>query len=172
MNISKRIYSIFLVSVGLWCVAIVAAPVLSTTGGESAHAIATMLYRGFSRICHQLDNRSLHILGAKFGVCVRCSAIYASFLAGILVWPFLRSMNAGDLPRISWLAVGLAPMILDAVLNDLRILASTELTRVVSGTIAGFTLSVFILPLLMEAVTLLFARHNLQGETRYAGKTE
>ena len=50
MIFSKRIYTIFLSSVGLWCLAIVAAPVLHAYGGTAGRTVADALYLGFSRI--------------------------------------------------------------------------------------------------------------------------
>jgi len=172
MNLSKRIYTAFVLSAGLWCVAIVAAPVLYALGGAGGRTFAEALYLGFSRICHQLDGRSLHLFGAKFGVCVRCTSIYFSFFLGLLLYPFFRSLDSGSIPNVRWLLVAVFPMAADAALNDLGIHRSDELTRVVTGSVAGFIFALFILPLFLEALKQLFIRRNLQGDSRYAGQAQ
>ena len=172
MNLSKRIYAAFLVSVGLWCVAIVAAPVLHAYDGSVGRSVADALYFGFAKICHQIDGRSLHVFGEKFGVCVRCTSIYFSFLAGLLFYPFIRALETNNVPDKRWLIVGILPMVIDAFLNDLGILQSGDATRVVTGSIAGFVLAFYILPLFIEALMQLSFHRNLQGDTRHAGQTK
>ncbi len=171
MNLSRRIYAAFLVSVSLWCVAVVAAPVLHMYGGAGGRSVADALYLGFSRICHQIDGRSLHLFGAKFGVCIRCTSIYFSFLTGLLVYPFIRSLESTRVPNKRWLVLGILPMIVDAFLNDLGIHSSGDATRVMTGSIAGFVFAIYILPLFIEALKQLIFHRNLEGDSRYAGQT-
>jgi uncharacterized membrane protein len=168
MNFSKRIYAAFLASVGLWCLAIVAAPVLHAYGGTAGQTIADALYLGFSRICHQIDGRSLHVCGGKFGVCMRCSSIYFSFFAGLVLYPFFRSLASSKVPDKRWLLLAVVPMVIDAFLNDAGILQSGEASRVVTGSIAGFVFAFYILPLFIEALTQIFSHRTLQGDSRYA----
>jgi len=172
MNPSKRIYAAFLASVGLWCLAIIAAPLLSTYGGATGASIADALYLGFSKICHQIDGRSLHLCGAKFGVCVRCSSIYFSFFAGLLVYPFLRRLDSRQVPDKRWLLLAIVPMAVDAFLNDAALHASDDVTRIVTGSVAGFTFAFFVLPLFIEAVRQLLDHRKFKGETSYAGQTQ
>ena len=68
--------------------------------------------------------------------------------------------------------VGLAPMVLDAALNDFGIHESSEITRAVTGSIAGGALSFLILPLFIQALLQISSDRKLQGESRYARKTE
>jgi len=168
----KKIYSFVLLSTALWCLAIIMAPLLKSHGGDVGNHAADVLYFGFSRICHQFDSRSIHLFGAKLGVCVRCSSIYLSFLAGLLIVPQVRRGGPRSIPGSLWLLAGIAPMALDALLNDLGILLSTDVSRIITGSLAGVVLSFFILPLLTEAITQIFVHRNLPGDTRYAGKTE
>ena len=172
MDISKRIYTAFLAAVAFWCLMIVAAPALHAVGGTAGEFLSTILYGGFSRICHQMDSRSLHFLGEKFGVCVRCTTIYFSFFAGLVLYPFLRSLNARNLPHPAWIALAVAPMALDAALNDLGIFLSTEVSRVITGAAAGFIFAFYILPVFIEATTQLLVHRSLQGDSHHAGKTQ
>ncbi len=172
MDVSKRIYIAFLAAVVFWCAAIVAAPVLRAIGGHAGESLAAILYGGFSRICHQIDARSLHVLGEKFGVCIRCTSIYFSFLAGIALYPLLRPFTARVLPHPAWIVLAIAPMALDAVLNDFGILSSTELSRAVTGSLAGFIFAFAVLPVFIEAITQLLVHRTLQGDSHHAGKTQ
>ncbi len=172
MNASKRIYTVFLAAVAVWCAAIVIAPVLRAVGGHAGESLSALMYGGFSRICHQIDARSLHVLGEKFGVCVRCTSIYFSFLGGMILYPLFRRLENWNIPRPGWILLAIAPMALDAVLNDLGILLSTELTRVVTGSLAGFIFAFAVLPVFIEATTQLFVHRTLQGDSDHAGKTQ
>lgn len=172
MDLSKRIYTAFLASVGLWCLAIVVTPLLHVFWGETGASIANGFYFGFARICHQLDERSLHLFGAKFGVCIRCTSIYFSFFAGLIVYPFARSLRSKAIPGRRWLLVAIVPMALDALLNDLGILQSGEISRIVTGSTAGFVVSFYVVPLFIDALTQLSVHRNSQGESHYAGQTQ
>ena len=171
MLLPKRIYTAFLLSVGFWCLAIVAPPLLHALGGPAAKSVGDAMYFGFSRVCHQIDGRSLHIFGIKLGVCIRCTSIYFSFLAGLLVYPIARSLDSVTVPERRWLLLAVAPMAVDAFLNDLNVHQSGDFTRLVTGCIAGFVLAFYILPLVIEALTQLSVHRNYQGDSRYAGQT-
>ena len=172
MDNPKRIYFVFLVATLAWCLSIIGAPVLHGIGGRVFEPFGNILYYGFSRICHQIDARSLHLLGAKFGVCVRCTSIYFSFLAGVVFYPFVRPLKFEKLPDPRWIIFAVLPMVVDAVLNDLGILQSNELSRIVTGSISGFVFAFFIVPLFVEASNQLLAHRTLQGDSRYARKTQ
>jgi uncharacterized membrane protein len=172
MNLSRRIYTAFVVSVGLWCAAIVATPVLHVFGGSIGQSIADGFYLGFSRICHQLDGRSIHLFGEKFGVCTRCTSIYFSFFVGLIVYPFVRPLDSVNLPSRRWLAIAIVPMMLDALLNDLGIHQSGEMSRVATGSLAGFIFAFAILPLFIEAFRQLLLHRTVQGDSHHAGQTQ
>ncbi len=172
MNIPKRIYTVFIASVTLWCLLILAAPLLRGSGSSVGEIASNILYTGFSRICHQLDSRSFHLLGAKFGVCVRCTSIYFSFFVGVALYPFLRRLKSASLPSLGWMVLALGPMVLDVLMNDLGILDSTSLSRVVTGSVSGFVFAFFIVPVFVEATAHLIYHRTLQGDSPYAGKTQ
>jgi len=73
LSLSARAALLFGTTV--WCLAIVATPIFHLTP----------LYVFFSAICHQLPARSWHIHGELLAVCIRCTAIYYGFLAGLLI---------------------------------------------------------------------------------------
>src|SRR5262249_29830647 len=59
----------------LWCLAILAAPVLNLA----------FVYDFFSVVCHQLPERSWHLFQRPLPVCIRCTCIYFGCLAGFIL---------------------------------------------------------------------------------------
>jgi uncharacterized membrane protein len=121
------------IGAAVWCLAIFSAPVFDLGP----------LYAFFSSICHQLPDRSWHIHGQPLAVCIRCTAIYIGFLAGLLFLekPVVsRFMKAAAITGLQWL---LALVILDS-----------ELLRVTSGIVLGATAA----PLIRVGVNELITR--------------
>ena len=145
----RRIYRILLVLVFGWCFLIIAAPLLKTSGFSPE--IPNVLYRFFSRVCHQFDDRSLHLSGEKLAVCIRCSSIYFSFLITILFYPFLHRWHEWKTPPRVLLLIAVTPMFIDVVLNFSGLHFSTLWTRLATGAWFGGVLPLFILPPLLEA---------------------
>jgi uncharacterized membrane protein len=171
MTSSTRTYLVFTLFVVLWCAALVAAPLAAATFGREGF-LASSLYSFFGRVCHQLAVRSFHIAGEQLGVCIRCSSIYVSFLAGLLLYPVLtRTAFLKRLP-LSWLLIPLAAMVLDVALNVTGVVTSSELSRIMTGSLVGFSLSLFLTPTLIEAVDGLTHRITIRGDSSYAGETE
>jgi uncharacterized membrane protein len=156
-SITIRIYIIFTALVALWCAGILAAPVLKHTGLNGSADIA---YSVFSRVCHQNDARSFHVEGEKLGVCIRCSAIYFGFLAGLLFMPLSGVLKRMQMPKPMMIIAVLIPMALDVVLNDTGLYASTTMTRAATGLLFGSVMPWCIVPLLIEACTQLIYRHR------------
>ena len=83
--------------------AAVGAPLVAAGWG----AVSWPLYAAFSWICHQRPERSWHLAGYPFAVCVRCLGLYLGALAGALAGrPFSRSwaLLAGAVLAGEWLA--------------------------------------------------------------------
>jgi uncharacterized membrane protein len=104
------------------------------------------IYGAFSKACHQLDDRSLHIFGYKYAVCSRCTLIYFGFLAGTAVYPFVKKLHDNDLPSLWILFVGAGLVALDAGLDTFDIVKNTYLTREITGAILGVILAFFLVP--------------------------
>ena len=162
-----RTYLILLLFVVLWCAALLAAPLLQSWGSPAGG----FFYEAFSKICHQLDQRSFHLEGFKLAVCARCSAIYFGFLMTLLVLPLPGPLEKLRAPRLLWLGYAALPMLLDVFLNDSGILVSTQMTRVFTGVIFGATLPFSIVPTLFEAVAQLNSS-SLNFGGFHADKTE
>ena len=161
---------VFVALVMLWCAAIVAAPLLSFSAGIS-HAAGSFIYEGFSRICHQMDERSFHLAGLKLGVCIRCSSMYFGFLATLILLLVFSPLQRIRIPSIRWLLAAFAPMLIDVVLNDTGIRLSTSTSRLITGVIVGAVLPLYVVPSLLEAVAQIkLPSLNLGGF--YARKTQ
>jgi uncharacterized membrane protein len=107
----------------LWCLSIVAAPVLGLS----------WVYEFFSRICHQDPARSWHIAGEPLAVCIRCASIYFAFTAAL--WLGLKSN-----PR--WLRISLALMVCEFVIA--RLIVDAALLRSITGVLVGLSAAPFV----------------------------
>jgi uncharacterized membrane protein len=173
MNQSAKIYSVIMVLVVLWCMGIIAAPLLKYAGSQNC---ADAVYSFYSRICHQDDARSFHIFGEKFCVCIRCTAIYSGFLAGLLLMPLFGSLKPPSDKKAKIFFIVLFPMLADVILNFSGIHTSTTLTRVSTGVIFGGAMPFYIVPIFIEAWSQLMQRKKIHllylGVCKYVRKTQ
>ena len=173
MNISIIIYIIITVLVAFWCAGILAAPVLKHGG---LHRSADIVYSVFSRICHQNDARSFHVEGEKSGVCIRCSAIYFGFLAGLLLMPLSGALRRNRIPKPMLMIAIIIPMFIDVMLSATGLHASTTITRVATGLLFGSVMPWCIVPLIIEACSQLIYKKKIQsldsGVYTYDRKTQ
>ena len=117
----------------VWCLAIVAAPLFHLTP----------IYLFFSTICHQLPARSWHIHGEQLAVCIRCTAIYYGFLAGLLI---LSKPNARAF-KIALVITATEWLVAFAVFDS-------EILRALSGIVLGASAA----PIVRTGVEEMFAR--------------
>ena len=141
-------YLITLTGSLLWCGALLAAPVLAASGNSAA----SVIYEFFRPLCHQIDQRSLHLMHAPLAVCSRCTAIYFAFLAGVLLYPLARSLDRPSVPGRRWLVLAALPMAIDVAAAMTGVHDSTPITRLITGGLLGFALAWFCLPALLDAV--------------------
>ena len=149
MTLSKTTYRAILLSSFIWCLFILAGPMAHYF---HASGVEDFIYRLFSRICHQLDARSLHLFGAKLAVCARCTSIYFAFLLSVVFYPLLvkrrrftfLTRETKESPRALFLSI--LPLLLDVVLSETGVHQSTLITRVVTGMIFGITLPFILIP--------------------------
>jgi uncharacterized membrane protein len=168
MDINKRVYTILVLLTAVWCTGILLAPAL-----QADHPlVSSILYSAYSPICHQIDSHCFHLFGAKWGVCIRCSAIYFSFFLSLLFYPLFRRLSSPTFPGRWWIALVLAPMILDVLLNLTGLHPSTPLTRLVTGMLFGSVLPFYILPPLLEGVAQLRSQFSARGGLFYARKAQ
>jgi uncharacterized membrane protein len=137
------VYAALLMNVLAWLGVIYAAPWLAAGRHYTA---ALLLYSGFSAICHQLPERSFHLLGYPLAVCARCLGIYAGFLIGLLIYPLLRRVDEEATPARRWLLWAAAPAVIDYAGNAAGLFTNTFASRTVTGLIAGAAVAFYIFP--------------------------
>ncbi len=173
MNTVNRIYIIFVFFVMLWCGGLFAAPLLKHFGFTTS---SDELYSFFSHVCHQDHARSFHLGNEHFAVCIRCTAIYFSFLAGLFLIPLFRRLEQVSVPSPKLLLLILLPMVIDVVFHDSGIHASTTVSRMITGMLLGGALPWWVLPLSIEAWSQLISRKKIHsqesGVYSYVRKTQ
>jgi uncharacterized membrane protein len=132
--------------VGLFMVGLpLLAPILESSGYGT---LASIIYDPFSLICHQLPDRSFHILGYKMAYCERCFAIYgATLLLGLVYGASRRSMRPATLLEAAVLCI---PMALDGFTQLFGWRESTWELRVVTGSLFALAVAWFVFPRLQR----------------------
>ncbi len=156
---SRWIYALLLAGTLVWCSGIVAAPLMEDGPWNS---VSSFLYTFFHPICNQLDSHSLHIAGHKMAVCARCTSIYFAFLLGLLAYPMVRSISARSGAGRGWVALAVAPMLIDVALSVLRIHTSTAFTRVLTGGFFGLIAVFVVVPTVVDGLLELMTRSRVQ----------
>ena len=126
---------------------IVGAPFAQAHGHPE---FATPIYRAFSFVCHQIPERSFHLGGHQFGVCSRCTGLYAGFAVAALVYPLARSLKVTDTPSRLWLIFAALPLAIDFALGYFSIWQNTLLSRFFTGALLSSVAVFYIMPGLIE----------------------
>lgn len=111
---------------------------------------AAPIYRVFSFLCHQIPERSFHLSGHQFGVCSRCTGLYAGFAVAALVYPLARSLSRTDTPSRVWLILAALPLAIDFSLTYFGIWQNTHLSRFLTGALLSSVTVFYIMPGLVE----------------------
>jgi len=134
---------------------IVGAPVAMAND----HAlVALTIYRGFSKVCHQLPERSFFIAGYPVAVCARCSGLYIGFAGAMLIYPLARSLRETDAPARKWLFLSAMPMAVDFTLGYSGLWANTHASRFITGLLLGAVAVFYVMPGLMDLTFRLWRR--------------
>jgi uncharacterized membrane protein len=145
----RRLTLVYLLTLAgsiLWIGAIVLAPVLREAGSP----LSAILYGCFAPACHQVPERSFFLLGHPLAVCARCFGIYAGFLGGMILYPFLRGFDAVRLPRMRSFLLASLPVGLDTAGNILGLWNTANLPRFLLGFAWGTSLPFYALTALGE----------------------
>ncbi len=133
-----------LVLLSLAWLALIFTPAMLMADGHPLSA--TILYRGLAAVCHQIPERSFHLHGFALGVCSRCTGIYAGFVAGLMFYPFVRSLREEAMPSRRWLMLAGLPMLIDFGGGFLGLFNNTFPSRAATGFLAGGAAAFYILP--------------------------
>jgi uncharacterized membrane protein len=60
--------------------------------------ILAFAYTVGSVVCHQIPERSFHLLGVQLPVCARCTGLYLGGLTGLVGWAVWRRMSRRSAP--------------------------------------------------------------------------
>jgi uncharacterized membrane protein len=141
---------------------IVVAPLALEHGHDFT---ALVIYKSFSRFCHQIPERSFYLDGHPFAVCARCTGIYFGFAAGVLLYPVARSLKRSDAPARLWLLLALVPTALDFALDFFGVWQNTHLTRSATGALLGAVTAFYVVPGLVDLSRLSFRRSTVDEES-------
>ena len=142
-----KVWTITLAIVVVWLLLIVSPPFLINSGFSAAP-----VYSFYGYICHQLPERSFHVLGHQFAVCSRCFGVYFGLLVGALAYRLWRPIESVEpLPRF-WLFLSMIPISIDWSLGFFEIWENNHISRFITGLVLGVACAVFIVPALVEIV--------------------
>ncbi len=106
-------------------------------------------------ICHQLEERSLQAAWETLSVCARDTGIYLGIFSSLTYLHIFKRHRAITIPSIKisfFLLLFMVPMMVDGLGSYLHLFESTNVRRLVSGTLFGFVLPYFLYPLLSARV--------------------
>jgi len=140
----------------LWCALIVAPPFLASAGLDAGAAMVRFL---FAPVCHQIPERSFHILGSPLPVCARCAGIYGgALLAFILAAAGVRA-RAAMRGTASFLAAAAVPSLATWILAGAGLISDAAVVRAVAGAVLGAAVGACLVPAL-EALCAEIALHR------------
>ena len=140
---STFLYLIFFFAVSLWCFTIIAAPLLAKYEYGFASGIT---YLFFSKICHQMPERSFFIFGKQFAVCSRCTGLYFGFLFGTIIYPLISKLKPNWIQAKKYFFLALIPIFIDVVIRFFHLAENTFASRLITGLLLGATTVFFVLP--------------------------
>ncbi|AIJ05196.1 hypothetical protein JH146_0346 [Methanocaldococcus bathoardescens] len=150
----KKYYALIFVSFLIFYLGIFLAPYFAFLGEHSNFwkLISICVYSIYSPICHQMPQRSFFIFGHKMAVCARCFGIYTGFLIGMVIYLFLKKLDDFKIPNKWYLIISSIPMVVDGTTQLIGLRESFNELRFITGFIAGFTITFYILPIFFEMI--------------------
>jgi uncharacterized membrane protein len=144
-----------------WAAGAVLAPVLACEAGPASEPnLASVLYAAYGHVCHQIADRSFHILELPVAVCARCTGIYCGYVAGLAAYPIVRPLRSCDTPPRAWLIIAVAPAVIDFAGGYLGLFDNTAASRAVTGAVAGAAGAFYTLPGLVCVVRMRAERRR------------
>jgi uncharacterized membrane protein len=139
----RTAYTLILLFAAIWFMVSLLSAYWASHGETFWAAVSR---RSFSALCHQSPERSFALWGEPLALCARCTGIYGGLIAGIVIYPLLRSIERTDLPRRGYLVLALGPMAIDFLLGLFHVIENTLLSRCTTGAMAGAGLAFYLVP--------------------------
>ena len=147
------------ISVGWWIAfgATVVLVALATLPPFVGPKTRSALLLAFSGACHQLADRSPHLLGVSFAVCHRCYGLYLALPLAALVFRWSGRWDA-QLNRLAPILLLLAVIVpgVDWLGDVLGAWTNTPVSRMLTGAVFGLTAGYF----LSRALSQAFVRNG------------
>ncbi len=105
----------------------------------------------FSKICHQIPERSFSCHGHSMAVCARCAGIYYGSFTGVILFPFFAKVIY-VIESKSRILYGIAcfPIIIDFIFTKAGIIHSSNVVRHATGLFSGLIVSIILLNLIFN----------------------
>ena len=126
---------------------VIVAPLARANGYQT---VAVIIYGAFSRLCHQIPERSFFIAGQQWAICSRCAGLYIGFTTAIFCYPLVRSLRRTDTPERRWLFLAALPILIDFSLGYFGIWQNTHLSRFLTGALFGSVAVFYVVPGLIQ----------------------
>lgn len=140
-------WGITLLAASLFVALILLAPLLRARG---AMAWSQIIYMALGSLCHQMPERSFQFEGFPLAVCARCWGLYVGALAGLLLYPFVRSLSRTDAPPRAWLFLAALPSALDFLLGISGAWENTHASRFLTALLLGGVAAFYVVPGLVD----------------------
>lgn len=150
---SRLYYCIYLAALSTWVSMIFIAPVIASS--VTLRPLSKPIYFVFSMICHQKEDRCMHLLGEPLAACSRCTFIYIGILASSIAYPLAGWPQK---PRARYLFIAAAPLIIDGGTQLLGLRESTNTLRAITGLLFGSAIAFYVAPEAVPTASLLIER--------------
>nr|WP_277398307.1 DUF2085 domain-containing protein [Neobacillus citreus] len=101
-------------------------------------------------ICHQLEERSLHVDGKSLSICARDTGIYIGIFSTHIYLHLVKRKVAVTIPTVKtsfFLLLFMVPLMIDGVGSYAHLFESTNARRLVTGICFGWVLPYFVYPI-------------------------
>ena len=139
VSITRRVFAWTLFGSVVWISSLIFAPILKSR----IPFLSGLIYAAFSPTCHQLSDRCFHLGAEPLAVCARCFGVYIGFLAGTLLFPFVKKRFPRPLPSALVFICFTFPVGLDTTANFFHVWNSPSWVRFLLGISWGTILPCF-----------------------------
>jgi uncharacterized membrane protein len=126
----------------IWCAGFSSSVIFHSS--NEAIVFSPILKKIYSSVCHQIDERTISVLGIKLYVCARCAGIYIGFLIFSFISIFLKSFKIKGKIFTS----ALSAMIADVIMHTTGIAAYSKYFAFATGLFFGSVCFLYILIIL------------------------